>query len=272
LREEPTLSEVRIRQLLEPLGCSAGKTVVDGCLREVRPLFAPAPRTCARAVRRPGEVCQLDVWQPREEITDSAETRPNANDRAWRSGAREPFSTLPELDRSFGSMAEQRTTNASGLPVASDEHSLTVGPNAPTVLQDDYVVQKMQHFNARAAARARRARQGQRRAQLFEVTADVTQWTDSQDVSDDVQGRMIGYWTRVDANLGARVAAGLGCGAGSARREARTRHGTSATRSPRRRAGHEAPRPRLSPGSLLALTASYFYGGLAERLAGEDDR
>jgi catalase len=36
----------------------------------------------------------------------------------------------------------------------------------------------------------------------------------SQDVSDDVQGRMIGYWTSVDVNLGARVAAGLGCGAG----------------------------------------------------------
>jgi catalase len=36
----------------------------------------------------------------------------------------------------------------------------------------------------------------------------------SQDVSDDVQGRVIGYRTGVDANLGARVAAGLGCGAG----------------------------------------------------------
>jgi hypothetical protein len=31
--------------------------------------------------------------------------RPNANDRAWRSGAREPVSTPAELDRSFASMA-----------------------------------------------------------------------------------------------------------------------------------------------------------------------
>jgi catalase len=44
-------------------------------------------------------------------------------------------------------MAEQRTTTASGVPVPSDEHSLTVGPNGPTVLQDAYVVQKVQHFN-----------------------------------------------------------------------------------------------------------------------------
>src|SRR5437870_2061524 len=37
----------------------------------------------------------------------------------------------------------------------------------------------------------------------------------SQDVSDDVQRRVIGYWTNVDSHLGARVAAGLGHGNGS---------------------------------------------------------
>jgi catalase len=44
-------------------------------------------------------------------------------------------------------MAEQRTTNASGAPVAGDERSLTVGPNGPTPLHDAYVVQQMQHLN-----------------------------------------------------------------------------------------------------------------------------
>ena len=73
--------------------------------------------------------------------------RPNANDRAWRSGAREPFSPPPVLDRRFGSICEQRTTNASRARVASVEHSLTVGPNGPTVLQDAYVVPTMQHFD-----------------------------------------------------------------------------------------------------------------------------
>ena len=37
----------------------------------------------------------------------------------------------------------------------------------------------------------------------------------SQDVSDDVQRRVIGYWTSVDAGTGARVAAGLGHGNGT---------------------------------------------------------
>lgn len=68
LRQDPKLPGVRVRELLEPLGCTAGKTVVDDYLREVRPLFAPAPRTFQRTAYRPGEVCQFDVWQPREEI------------------------------------------------------------------------------------------------------------------------------------------------------------------------------------------------------------
>jgi transposase len=68
LGEDPRVTGVRVRELLEPLGCRAGKTVVDDYLREVRPLFSPPPRTFARAVWRPGEVCQFDVWRPREEI------------------------------------------------------------------------------------------------------------------------------------------------------------------------------------------------------------
>ena len=68
LREDPRLPGVRVRELLEPLGCSASKTVVDDYLREVRPLFAPRPRTFQRTVYRPGEICQFDLWQPREEI------------------------------------------------------------------------------------------------------------------------------------------------------------------------------------------------------------
>jgi transposase len=68
LKADPKLPGVRVRELLEPLGCSASKTVVDDYLREVRPLFAPAARTFQRTVYRPGEIVQFDVWQPREEV------------------------------------------------------------------------------------------------------------------------------------------------------------------------------------------------------------
>ena len=69
LREEPKLPGVRIRELLELLGCTASKTVVDDYLREVRPLFVPRPRTFQRTVYRPGEICQFDLWQPRAEVS-----------------------------------------------------------------------------------------------------------------------------------------------------------------------------------------------------------
>jgi hypothetical protein len=68
LREDPKLPGVRVRELLAPLGCRAGKTVVDDYLREVRPLFSPPPRTFQRTVYRSGELVQFDVWQPRREL------------------------------------------------------------------------------------------------------------------------------------------------------------------------------------------------------------
>jgi transposase len=68
LKADPKLPGVRVRELLEPLGCTAGKTVVDDYLREVRPLFSPAARTFQRTVYRPGEIVQFDVWEPREQV------------------------------------------------------------------------------------------------------------------------------------------------------------------------------------------------------------
>ena len=67
LRDQPRLSGVRVRELLAPLGCEAGRTTVDAYLREVRPLFAPK-RAFRRVSYRPGGICQFDVWEPRGEV------------------------------------------------------------------------------------------------------------------------------------------------------------------------------------------------------------
>src|SRR5262249_41650838 len=64
----PRLPGQRIRELQQPLGCTVSKTVVDDYLREERPLFSGPPRTFQRAVYRPGEVCQFDLWHPRVDI------------------------------------------------------------------------------------------------------------------------------------------------------------------------------------------------------------
>jgi catalase len=76
------------------------------------------------------------------------------------------------------------TTTDSGIPVASDEHSLTVGPGGPTVLHDAYVVQKMQHFNRERVPERVVHAKGTGAHGFFEVTEDVTQWTSASFLSE----------------------------------------------------------------------------------------
>src|SRR3954451_8080821 len=68
LAEEPTLSGVRVREELEKLGYGGGKTILDEFLRELRPRFAPPPRSFQRTRSRPGELAQFDLCEPRSEV------------------------------------------------------------------------------------------------------------------------------------------------------------------------------------------------------------
>ena len=78
LQKDPRLPGVRVRELIEPLGFTGGKTIVDDYLREVRPLFVRA-RTHQRTVYRPGEICQWDLWEPSAPVpVGHGQTR-----RAW---------------------------------------------------------------------------------------------------------------------------------------------------------------------------------------------
>ena len=66
------------------------------------------------------------------------------------------------------------TANDAGIPASSDEHSLTVGPDGPILLQDHYVVQKMAQFNrGRIPERVVHAKGGGAHG-FFEVTEDAT--------------------------------------------------------------------------------------------------
>ncbi|MFT2020111.1 catalase [Streptomyces sp. 796.1] len=69
------------------------------------------------------------------------------------------------------------TTNNAGIPVESDEHSLTVGPDGPILLQDHYLIEKMAQFNReRVPERVVHAKGGGAYG-TFEVTGDVSQFT-----------------------------------------------------------------------------------------------
>ncbi len=69
------------------------------------------------------------------------------------------------------------TTTDAGIPAPSDEHSLSVGPDGPLLLQDHYLLQKMAQFNReRVPERVVHAKGGGAHG-YFEVTAEVTRYT-----------------------------------------------------------------------------------------------
>src|ERR1700730_4605798 len=83
-------------------------------------------------------------------------------------------------------MSDERpvTTTDAGIPAASDEFSLTVGPGGPTVLHDAYVVQKMQHFNRERVPERVVHAKGSGAFGFFEVTEDVSAWTNAHFLSE----------------------------------------------------------------------------------------
>jgi transposase len=79
LREDPKLPGIRVFELVAELGFDGGKTLVYEYVAELRPLFAPRPRTFQRTIYRRGELLQFDLWQPANEMpVGHGQTR-----RAW---------------------------------------------------------------------------------------------------------------------------------------------------------------------------------------------
>jgi catalase len=69
------------------------------------------------------------------------------------------------------------TTDDAGIPAASDQYSLAVGPNGPLLLQDHYLIEKMAQFNRERVPERVVHAKGSGAFGYFEVTQDVTQWT-----------------------------------------------------------------------------------------------
>ncbi|WP_436845478.1 catalase [Streptomyces shenzhenensis] len=72
------------------------------------------------------------------------------------------------------------TTNNAGIPVESDEHSLTVGADGPVLLQDHYLIEKMAQFNRERVPERVVHAKGSGAYGIFEVTNDVSQFTKAE--------------------------------------------------------------------------------------------
>lgn len=74
-------------------------------------------------------------------------------------------------------MSDHTTTNNAGIPVESDEHSLTVGRDGPILLQDHYLIEKMAQFNRERVPERVVHAKGAGAYGVFDVTNDVSQFT-----------------------------------------------------------------------------------------------
>ena len=73
-------------------------------------------------------------------------------------------------------VAEPTTTDA-GIPVSSDEFSLTVGPDGPILMQDHYLIEQMANFNRERVPERQPHAKGSGAFGHFEVTQDVSKYT-----------------------------------------------------------------------------------------------
>jgi catalase len=76
----------------------------------------------------------------------------------------------------FSPEPEPTTTDA-GIPVASQEHSLTAGPDGPILLNDFYLIEQMANFNRERIPERQPHAKGSGAFGYFQVTGDVSRYT-----------------------------------------------------------------------------------------------
>ncbi len=69
------------------------------------------------------------------------------------------------------------TTTDAGVPVASQDHSLTIGPDGPILLQDFYLIEQMANFNRERIPERQPHAKGGGAYGRFVVTHDVSRYT-----------------------------------------------------------------------------------------------
>ena len=75
------------------------------------------------------------------------------------------------------SQSRPATTTDAGIPVASQEHSLTVSPDGPIVLQDFYLIEQMANFNRERIAERQPHAKGGGAFGTFTVTQSISRYT-----------------------------------------------------------------------------------------------
>lgn len=71
----------------------------------------------------------------------------------------------------------QKLTSAAGAPVSDNNVSLTAGPRGPMMLQDNWFIEKLAHFDREVIPERRMHAKGSGAFGTFTVTGDITPYT-----------------------------------------------------------------------------------------------
>jgi len=95
-----------------------------------------------------------------------------------------------------------RTTTDAGISVASDEFSLTVGPDGPILLQDQYLIEQMANFNRERIPERQPHAKGSGAFGVFETTEDVSAYTRAALFQPGVKTEMLARFSTVAGESG----------------------------------------------------------------------
>jgi catalase len=94
------------------------------------------------------------------------------------------------------------TTTDAGIPVESQEHSLTVGPDGPVLLHDHYLIEQMANFNRERVPERQPHAKGNGAFGRFEVTSDVSAYTKAALFQPGATTELVARFSTVAGELG----------------------------------------------------------------------
>ncbi len=99
-------------------------------------------------------------------------------------------------------MTEKYATTDAGAPAPSLEHSLTVGPDGPILLQDHYLIEQMANFNRERIPERQPHAKGGGAFGHFEVTQDVSKFTRAALFQPGTETEMVARFSTVAGERG----------------------------------------------------------------------
>ena len=98
-----------------------------------------------------------------------------------------------------------KLTNEVGNPVADNNHTLTAGERGPMMLQDNWMIEKLAHFDREVIPERRMHAKGSGAYGTFKVTGDISAYTKAKVLQPGAETEAFVRFSTVAGERGAAV-------------------------------------------------------------------